>query len=62
MATDQEIVARVEGILEQLSARVSDVEARLTSLENRVQTQFFWLVGVQITLWVTIMLAILLKD
>ena len=55
MALEQERIARVEGILE-------EVRTRLNNLENRVQTQLYWILGVQITTWITVMLAVMLKD
>ena len=65
-------VARVEGIIEELRARLGSIENRLdrledrlTGLEARMQTHFQWLVGLMLGLfgpmWVSIILAILLR-
>jgi hypothetical protein len=65
-------VARVEGIIEEIRTRLAGfenrlgrLEDRLTGLEARMQTQFQWLVGLMlgllIPMWVSIILAILLR-
>ena len=65
MTTEEGRIGRVEGILEEVRTRLNSLEARLNSLESRMQTQFYWLLGVMlgvlIPMWVTIILAILLK-
>jgi hypothetical protein len=53
----EERVARIEGIVEQMDKRLNHIKSELRDLNNR----FFWLLGVQISTWVTIILAILLK-
>ena len=44
---------------------MDNLENRLTALESRMQTQFYWLLGVMlgvlIPMWVTIILALLLR-
>jgi hypothetical protein len=61
MTTDEGRIGRVEGILEEVRIHLSNLENRMTALEARMQTQFYWLLGVMIPMWVTIMLAILLR-
>jgi len=71
----EERVARIEGILEQMdkrfdqvdkrisefredfNARLNHLEAELRGLGNRI----WWVMGVQISMWATIILAILIK-
>ena len=61
MTTDEGRIGRVEGILEEVRTRLNNLENRMTALESRMQTQFYWLLGVLIPMWVTIILAILLR-
>ena len=61
MTTDEGRIGRVEGILEEVRIHLNNLENRMTALEARMQTQFYWLLGVMIPMWVTIMLAILLR-
>jgi len=68
----RERVARVEGIVEQMDKRLNHIEAELrefrrevfielSSLRREFSTRFYWLIGVQISMWVTIILAILFR-
>lgn len=64
----EERVARVEGILEQMDKRLTDFDSRLNhvvielrELRMGLNQRFFWLLGVQISMLVTLILAILLK-
>ncbi len=61
MTADEGRIGRVEGILEKVRTRLNNLENRMTALESRMQTQFYWLLGVLIPMWVTIILAILLR-
>jgi hypothetical protein len=45
-----ERVARIDGVVEQISLRIA-------TLENR----FTWMLGIQISMWVTIILAVLVR-
>ncbi len=54
-------LSRIEGIVEQLSTRLTSVETRLNSLENRQASNFKWLVGIQITTIITLGTLILFK-
>lgn len=55
--TSEERVAKIEGILGQMNERLNHIEDRLKSLEDWIR----WLLGIMITMWVTIILAILFK-
>ncbi len=65
MTTEEGRIGRVEGILEEVRTHLNNLENRMTALEARMQTQFYWLLGVMlgvlIPMWVTIILAILLS-
>lgn len=50
MAQLEERVAKIEGIIEQMSQRLNHIESRLT-----------WMLGIIITMWITIILAIIFK-
>ena len=60
----RERVARVEGIVEQMDKRLNHIEAELrefrrgvftelSSLRRELSTRFYWLIGVQISMWLT---------
>jgi hypothetical protein len=49
-ASIEERIAKIEGILEQISLRL-----------NHVETNQRWTLGILVTMWVTIILAILFK-
>ena len=53
-------IGRVEGILEEVCARLNNLESRVGRLQAQMQTQLYWLLGVIVTMWVTIILAVLL--
>ena len=61
MTTEEGRIGRVEGILEEVRTRLNNLENRMTALEARMQTQFYWLLGVMLTMWVTIILTIILR-
>jgi len=65
-------VARIEGFLEQMDKRLNHLESEVKELRSEMRgeigelrrdlnNRFFWLLGVQISMWVTIILAILFK-
>ena len=57
----RERVAKVEGILEQIDKRLNHIESELRELRRELNTRFYWLIGILMTMWVTIIVAILLK-
>ena len=64
----KERMARVEGALERIDKRLNHLESELRDLRGELgdlrrdlNHRFFWLLGVQTSMWVTIILAILLK-
>jgi hypothetical protein len=54
-------VARIEGILEQVDKRLNHLESEVRELRRDLNSRFFWLLGVQISMWVTVILTILFK-
>jgi len=61
----EERAVRVEGILGRMDRRLNHVESELTELRKVLDGSFRWTIGVMLTLlipmWVTIILAIVLK-
>jgi len=68
----EERVAKIEGILEQMDKRLNHIESEVRDLRNELYREirdlrraldyrFYWLLGVQISMWVTIILTILFK-
>jgi hypothetical protein len=68
----EERVARIEGVLEQIDKRLNHLESEVRELRSEMRgeirelrrdlnNRFFWLLGVQISMWVTIILAVLFK-
>jgi len=55
----EERIARVEGTLEQIDKRLNHLESELGDLRRDLNHRFSWLLGVQISMWITIILAIL---
>lgn len=54
----EERLARVEGILEEVRARLNHLEVELNGLRQEIYTNFRWTLGILIPMWVTIILAI----
>lgn len=71
----EEQIARIESLLEQMDKALDRIERgivgvqtevlkvgdRAEELEDKIDASFRWTIGAMITLWVTIILAILLK-
>jgi chromosome segregation ATPase len=57
----KERAARVEGIVEQMDKRLNHIETELRELRRELNARFYWLMGILITMWVTIILTIMLK-
>ncbi len=61
-------VARIEGILEQMDKRLTRVENEIVHLRNelreeirKIESRLWWIVGILITMWISIITTILLK-
>jgi chromosome segregation ATPase len=72
MVNLEERVAKIEGILEQMDKRLNHLESEVRDLRNELYREirdlrkaldyrFYWLLGVQISMWVTIILTIIFK-
>jgi DNA anti-recombination protein RmuC len=57
----EERVARIEDILEQMDKRLNHMESEIRDLRKDLSSRFYWLLGIQISMWVTIILAIIFK-
>jgi len=57
----EEKMAKIEGVVEQMGRRLNHIEDEIRELRRDLNNRFFWLLGVQILMWITIILAILLK-
>jgi len=57
----EEWMARVEGILEQADKRLNNLESEVRELKRDLNDRFLWLLGVQTSMWVTIILTILFR-
>jgi SMC interacting uncharacterized protein involved in chromosome segregation len=62
----EERVARIEGILEQMDKRLNHMESEIRDLRidmrdlrKDLNNRFYWLLGIQISMWVTIILVII---
>ena len=57
--------SRTEGRFNSLESRIEGrfnaLDSMIDRLESRMQTQFYWVIGVIITMWVTIILTVLLR-
>lgn len=72
----EEQIARIESLLEQMDKALDRIERgivgvqtevlkvgdRAEELEDKIDANFRWTIGVMITMWVTIILAILLRS
>ena len=57
----KERVAKLEGITEEVRTRLGGLESRVDTGFAEMRSNFKWLIGIMITMWVTIILTILLK-
>jgi len=66
-------VAHLEGIVEEIRTRLASIEDRLARLEDRLaalevrmearmQSNFQWTIGALLSMWISIILAILIKS
>ena len=54
-------LSRIEGIVEQISTRLTSLENRVGQIQHAARTDFCWLVGIQVTTIVTLGTLILVK-
>ena len=56
---------KIESVRTDLEKKIesvrTDLEKKIINLERKVDTNFRWIVGIQITTWITVLLAILFK-
>jgi tetrahydromethanopterin S-methyltransferase subunit G len=57
----EERMARLEGSFEQIERRLGNIEQDMRSLRSDLNTRFSWLMGTTLGMWVTIILAVLLR-
>lgn len=57
----EERMAKIEGAFEQVAQRLNHLETEMAYLRERLDRNLYWILGIQITMWVTIILAILLR-
>jgi chaperonin cofactor prefoldin len=64
----EERVARIEGILEQMDKRLNHIESEIRDLRSELgdlrrdlNNRLLWILGILITMWITIILTILIK-
>jgi chromosome segregation ATPase len=64
----EERATRIEGILEQVDKKLNHLESDISELRDETRelrrdlnNRFFWLLGIQTSMWVTIILEILFK-
>lgn len=57
----EERMAKLEGAFEQMNVRLGSIEGRLSAIETEIRSNFRWLLGTQLTMWITIIAAILLR-
>jgi tetrahydromethanopterin S-methyltransferase subunit B len=61
----EERVAKIEGIVEQMNERLNHIETDLRDLREdltkKIESNFRWTVGLMLTMWVTIILAIIFR-
>ena len=53
----REAVGRLNDEVTQMSKRLDDLSAELRDLRSRI----WWVIGIQISMWITIILAVLIK-
>jgi hypothetical protein len=61
----EERVARIEGIVEQMNGRLNHIESDLRDLRSdltqKIESSFRWTMGLMLTMWATIILAIVFR-
>jgi len=57
--TLEERMAKVEGILEQMSTRLNHLESEVRGLRAELHTDVRWIIGFVVGTWITLMLTLL---
>ncbi|MEW6214060.1 MAG: hypothetical protein AB1478_02475 [Nitrospirota bacterium] len=61
----EELEKRIDRNREELEKKIDtarrDLEQKMERLDRKMDTNFRWIVGIQITTWITVLLAILFK-
>jgi len=57
----EERIARIEGQIDEMSKRLNHIESDIKELRIDQKSNFKWIIGLLITMWVTIIIAIMLK-
>ncbi len=57
----EELEKRIDSNREKIESVREELEKRIERLRGEMATNFRWIVGIQITTWITVLLAILLK-
>jgi len=61
IATRNELNTRIDSLRSEMNNRMTGVENRINGFDKKIDNRFLWILGVQITTWVTIILAILFR-
>jgi len=61
----EDLEKRIDGIRNDLEKKIDgvrdDLEKKIDTLRREMYTNFRWIVGIQLTTWITVLLAILFK-
>ena len=55
----EERVARIEGVLEQMSDRLHHLGTRINALDSKLDSHFGWTLSFIVGMWVTVIAAVL---
>ena len=61
MAQVGERLTKLEGTVAELRSDMADLRSEVKRLEGTIDTNFRWMVGILMTTWVTIILAIIIR-
>jgi hypothetical protein len=59
MASLEERVSRVEGVIDQMNERLGNLEQGQRTLLSEVRNNFRWTLGITIAMWITIVGAVI---
>jgi len=57
----EERMAKIEGILEQMNARLNHLEGEVRGLRAELHTDVRWIIGFVVGTWITLMLTLLFR-